>query len=98
MLADGRPSGPFGHGYTYTAHPVAAAAALANLDIIEREGLVERAGQRGACMQRLLREAFTDHPLVGEVRGIGADRRASSSSPRRIPRRRSIPRSRSARA
>ena len=63
--------GPFGHGYTYSAHPLAAAAGLANLDILERDGLVERAAERGSHLQRLLREAFADHPLVGEVRGLG---------------------------
>ena len=43
--------GPFGHGYTYGGHPVAAAAALANLDIIERDGLVENAGAVGGYFQ-----------------------------------------------
>jgi L-2,4-diaminobutyrate transaminase len=64
-------TGVFGHGYTYTAHPVAAAAALENLDIIERDGLVARVVERGARLQQRLREAFADHPLVGEVRGLG---------------------------
>lgn len=63
--------GTFGHGYTYTAHPLAAAAALANLDVIERDGLVERAGTLGAYMQQKLHDSFDDHPLVGEVRGAG---------------------------
>ena len=62
--------GAFGHGYTYTAHPLAAAAALANLDVIERDGLVEQAAVRGAYLQQRLHEAFDDHPLVGEVRGL----------------------------
>jgi L-2,4-diaminobutyrate transaminase len=70
VLADAT-SGVFGHGYTYTAHPVAAAAALENLDIIERDGLVERAGASGERLHALLHEAFDDHPLVGEVRGAG---------------------------
>jgi L-2,4-diaminobutyrate transaminase len=63
--------GPFGHGYTYTAHPVTAAAGLANLDVIERDGLVEQAGARGEHLRARLHEAFADHPLVGEVRGLG---------------------------
>lgn len=63
--------GPFGHGYTYCAHPVAAAAGLANLAIIERENLVGNAAKVGAYMQKRLRESFADHPLVGEVRGVG---------------------------
>jgi L-2,4-diaminobutyrate transaminase len=72
VLVEGSASlGPFGHGYTYSAHPLAAAAALANLDVLEREGLVARAAERGAYMQRRLRETFAEHPLVAEVRGLG---------------------------
>jgi L-2,4-diaminobutyrate transaminase len=63
--------GPFGHGYTYSAHPVAAAAALANLEVLERDRLVEQAGARGEYLRARLQEAFADHPLVAEVRGIG---------------------------
>jgi L-2,4-diaminobutyrate transaminase len=70
VLADATP-GVFGHGYTYTAHPVAAAAAIANLDLIERDDLVEQAARRGARLQAQLHAAFDDHPLVGEVRGLG---------------------------
>jgi L-2,4-diaminobutyrate transaminase len=70
VLADHTPT-VFGHGYTYTAHPVAAATALANLDLLEQEALVERAGQLGEHLRRRLAEAFADHPLVGEVRGAG---------------------------
>jgi L-2,4-diaminobutyrate transaminase len=63
--------GPFGHGYTYSAHPLGAAAALANLDILERENLAGNARDTGAYLQQRLRETFTDHPLVAEVRGVG---------------------------
>jgi L-2,4-diaminobutyrate transaminase len=66
-----REIGPFAHGYTYTAHPVAAAAAMANLDIIEGEGLVDNARQTGARFQERMREALAEHPLVGHVRGEG---------------------------
>ncbi len=62
--------GIFGHGYTYTGHPVAAAAALAALDIYEEMNLVEvvsRASKR--FLERL--HGFADHPLVGETRGVG---------------------------
>ena len=75
LVAGGETLGAFGHGYTYSSHPVGAAAALANLDILEGEGLVARAASVGAHLQRRLREAFTGHSLVGEVRGqalIGA--------------------------
>lgn len=63
--------GVFGHGYTYSAHTLAAATALANLDIIERDGLVEQAGRRGAHLHARLHDSFGDHPLVGEIRGTG---------------------------
>jgi L-2,4-diaminobutyrate transaminase len=63
--------GPFAHGYTYTAHPLAAAAAVANLDVLERESLVERTERVGVEFQRRLRKTFGEHPLVGDVRGIG---------------------------
>ncbi len=61
--------GAFGHGYTYTAHPLSAAAALANLDIIENDGLVDRAALMGAHLHARLQAAFADHPLVGDIRG-----------------------------
>lgn len=63
--------GVFGHGYTYSAHPLAAAAALTNLAIIDREHLVERAASQGRYLQERLRDSFMGHPLVGEVRGQG---------------------------
>lgn len=62
----------FYHGFTYSGHPVPAAVALANIALMERERLVERVAQDIApYFQGRLREAFTDHPLVGEVRGVG---------------------------
>jgi L-2,4-diaminobutyrate transaminase len=63
--------GPFGHGFTYTAHPIAAAAALANLEIIERDKLVQAAARGGEIMHAALRDAFASHPMVGEIRGLG---------------------------
>ncbi|MCP4006222.1 MAG: aminotransferase class III-fold pyridoxal phosphate-dependent enzyme [bacterium] len=63
--------GPFTHGFTYSGHPASAAAALANLNILEREGLVAAAAKTGAELQRRLRESFTGHAKVREVRGIG---------------------------
>jgi len=58
------------HAFTYSGHPVGCAVALANLEIIEREGLVERAGELG---RRLLAGLLTlnSHPHVGDVRGLG---------------------------
>ena len=46
--------GFFGHGYTYSAHPVAAATALINLDIIERENLINASAERGEYLNRQL--------------------------------------------
>src|SRR5580692_852152 len=60
------------HGFTYSGHPVASAVALKNLEIMERDHLVERVKNTiGPYFQRRLRETFSDHPLVGEVRGLG---------------------------
>jgi adenosylmethionine-8-amino-7-oxononanoate aminotransferase len=59
------------HGITFGGHPAACAAALANLAILEREGLTERSRTMGAYMMRELRAAIGGHPNVGEVRGMG---------------------------
>ena len=77
-------SGVFGHGYTYSSHPLAAAVAMTNLDLIEEEGLVAQAASRGAFMHERFQEAFADHPLVGEIRGyalIGALEFVADRSP-----------------
>ncbi|CAN5398250.1 aspartate aminotransferase family protein [soil metagenome] len=72
VLLDGSAKyGSFGHGYTYSAHPLAAAAAMTNLDIIEREGLIAQVASKGELLHRLLREEFADHPNVAEIRGKG---------------------------
>lgn len=64
--------GEFYHGYTYSGHPVACAVALANLDIIEKEGLIERVKtDTGPYFAKALQERIAGHPLVGEVRSIG---------------------------
>jgi len=62
--------GMFGHGYTYTGHPVACAAALKALEIYERDDLFARAAKMGVHMQSRLQE-YAGHELVGEVRGKG---------------------------
>ena len=62
--------GIFGHGYTYTGHPVAAAAALKTIQIYQRDQLFQHAAEVGDYMQSCLRK-FEDHPLVGNVRGKG---------------------------
>jgi L-2,4-diaminobutyrate transaminase len=63
--------GAIGHGWTYSGHALAAAAANANLDIIESEGIVDNVRRVGAELQRKMGNAFKDHPLVAEVRGTG---------------------------
>lgn len=63
--------GVFGHGYTYSAHPIGAAVGLVNLDLIEKEQMVSGAAARGRYLHQRLRAAFGDHPLVGDVRGLG---------------------------
>ena len=71
-LADGSSQiGTWGHGFTYSGHPVAAAVAVETLKIYDEQNLVAHAAEVGALMQRRLRERLTDHPLVGEVRGVG---------------------------
>jgi len=68
VLAHG---GPLAHGFTYTAHPSTCAAALANLDILEREQLLARVRDDiGPYFQARLAE-LACHPSVGEVRGVG---------------------------
>jgi L-2,4-diaminobutyrate transaminase len=64
-------NGVIGHGWTYSAHPICAAAGVANLKLIDRLGLIENAGRMGAALKAGLTEALGDHPNVGEVRGEG---------------------------
>ncbi|MDE3122805.1 MAG: aspartate aminotransferase family protein [Paracoccaceae bacterium] len=64
-------NGPIGHGWTYSAHPIGAAAGVANLALIDRLGLVQNAGEVGAYLKTSLTAALGDHPHVGEVRGEG---------------------------
>lgn len=64
-------SGIFQHGHTYIGHPVAAAAALAVQEVIERDGLLAQVRLRGAKLAQLLRQRFGEHPNVGDIRGRG---------------------------
>ncbi len=70
MVAASEEVGVFGHGYTYSGHPVACAAALKTLEIYERDGVYDNAAVVGAHLQARLRE-LQDHERVGEVRGVG---------------------------
>jgi 4-aminobutyrate--pyruvate transaminase len=63
--------GVLGHGYTYGGHPVCAAVALEALRIYAEEGFLRHVRDVSAYLQDCLRERFADHPLVGEVRGLG---------------------------
>ncbi|MBQ0757981.1 MAG: aminotransferase class III-fold pyridoxal phosphate-dependent enzyme [Amphritea sp.] len=86
MIEPSAKVGVFGHGYTYSGHPVAAAVALKTLEIYERDNIFGHAATLGEYMQKRLHE-FADHPLVGEVRGEGmigavemvADKRTGAS-------------------
>ena len=63
--------GPIGHGWTYSAHPIGAAAGIANLKLIDDLGLVKKAGETGTYLTMAMTEALGAHPNVGEVRGEG---------------------------
>ena len=63
--------GPVMHGFTYSGHPVGGAIGMTNLDIMERENLIENSATLGAYFLRKLRERVGDHPHVGSVHGEG---------------------------
>ncbi len=64
--------GVFAHGLTYAGHPVAAAVAIANLTALRDEKIVETVkADTGPYLQKLLRETFADHPLIGDIQGTG---------------------------
>lgn len=58
-------------GLTYNAHPLSMAAAIANIQVIKEDGLVDKAAQTGQALSDLLAELVERHPSVGEVRSIG---------------------------
>lgn len=61
---------PIMHGFTYMNHPVGCAAALANIEVIEDEGLVEKAAQNGEYLLESL-QGLSKYDSVGDVRGMG---------------------------
>ncbi len=63
--------GDFVHGYTYSGHPTCAAVALRNIEILEREGLVDRTRNDTGPYLAAKLATLADHPLVGEVRSRG---------------------------
>lgn len=60
----------FSHGYTYGNHPVACAAGITNIEIIERENLVERTAVMGGYLLEKMEDLYS-HPIVGDIRGVG---------------------------
>jgi 4-aminobutyrate--pyruvate transaminase len=69
-LTESSKIGVFGHGFTYSGHPVAAAVALETLKIYDEMDIVSHVKKVAPRLQDRLRD-FADHPLVGEVRGLG---------------------------
>ena len=63
--------GPFSHGTTYGGNPISCAAALATLEVMREEGLLENAREQGAYMLEALRRLQAESPIVGDVRGVG---------------------------
>ena len=70
LLGQSDKLGIFGHGYTYSSHPVPAAVALETLKIYEERDIVAQVRRVGPRLQTGIR-SYADHPLVGEARGIG---------------------------
>ena len=68
---DSRHNKPLAHLLSFGGHAVACAAALANLQILQQEHLVENAAQQGDVLLAQLRELATRHPVIGDVRGLG---------------------------
>lgn len=64
-------NGAIGHGWTYSAHPIGAAAGVANLKLVDSLGLVENAGTVGAYFKAAMIDALAAHPNVGDIRGVG---------------------------
>ncbi len=71
LASESHAIGTFGHGYTYSGHPVPAAVAIETLKIYDEIGIVDHVRHIGPIMQSELRRRFADHPMVGDVRGIG---------------------------
>ena len=70
MLDESRKIGTFGHGFTYTAHPVGCAVALKTIEIYERDKTVEHVRKVASTFERRI-ASFADHPLVGDTRAKG---------------------------
>ncbi|QDZ02653.1 aspartate aminotransferase family protein [Nitratireductor mangrovi] len=64
-------NGPIGHGWTYSAHPIGAAAGIANLKLIDSLGLVANAGETGGYLNKAMKDVLGGQDHVGDVRGEG---------------------------
>jgi adenosylmethionine-8-amino-7-oxononanoate aminotransferase len=64
-------SGFFQHGHTYLGHPAACAAALAVQKRLHEDGVLSRVAPLGKLLEKKLKDAFSDHPNVGDIRGRG---------------------------
>lgn len=64
-------NGAIGHGWTYSAHPIGAAAGVANLRLLDELNLMQNAGEVGAYLNASMKEALGDHANVGDIRGEG---------------------------
>jgi taurine--2-oxoglutarate transaminase len=62
---------PYKSGLTYTSHPISLAAAIANINVMKDDKIVEHAASMGPVLRRLLNDLGEAHPSVGEVRSIG---------------------------
>jgi L-2,4-diaminobutyrate transaminase len=71
LYAEQDADGMFGHGFTSSGHPVGAAVALANLDILEREQLPQNSQVVGDYLISQIRQRIGAHELVGDIRGRG---------------------------
>jgi 4-aminobutyrate--pyruvate transaminase len=71
LASESHKIGTFGHGFTYSGHPVPAAVAIETLKIYDETEIGAHVRTVGAHMQKELRRRFAEHPLVGEVRGLG---------------------------
>ncbi|MFX0542282.1 aspartate aminotransferase family protein [Roseovarius sp. S4756] len=64
-------NGPIGHGWTYSAHPIGAAAGVANLKLLDELGLIENNRETGGYLLASMKDALGEHPHVGDIRGEG---------------------------
>jgi putrescine---pyruvate transaminase len=69
VIETAAPANRWMHGFTNSGHPPCCAVALKNIEILEKDGLLENSAQMGALLLQLLREAFGDHPYAGDIRG-----------------------------